>query len=95
VPSTFRLAIPPHIGDIVRSLHPDLKRSVRAAIDEIARNPECGVRLRGELSAYWKYSVRRFRIIYGVDRRNRTIRLMAIAHRREVYEQVTRIVKGE
>ena len=84
----FRLDIPPHIADVIRSLYPELKRSVRAAIDEIAANPECGEPLRGELKAYWKYRVRRFRIIYGVDRRKRMVRIMAIAHRREVYEQL-------
>ena len=84
----FRPDIPHHIADVIRSLHPDLKRSVRAAIDEIAANPECGEPLRGELDAYWNYRVRRFRIIYAVDRRKRMIRIMAIAHRREVYEQL-------
>ena len=93
--SFFRLDIPPHIARIIHSLHPDLKRSVRAAIDEIARNPVCGVPLRGELSAYWKYRVRRFRIVYAVDRSKRAIRIMAIAHRRSVYEELAKARKRE
>ena len=88
MPDFFRIDIPPHISDVIRSLDPDLKRSVRAAIDEIAIRPECGEPLRGELKAYWKYRVRRFRIIYAIERRKRRIRIMAIAHRREVYEQL-------
>jgi mRNA interferase RelE/StbE len=86
VPKLFRLDIPPRIAEIIRSLSPDVKRSVRAAIDEIAFNPECGEPLRGELSKYWKYRVRRYRIIYAVDRMKRVIRIMAIAHRRDIYE---------
>ncbi|MBI2149828.1 MAG: type II toxin-antitoxin system RelE/ParE family toxin [Acidobacteria bacterium] len=89
----FRPDVPPHIADVIRSLDPDLKRSVRAAIDEIAANPECGEPLRGELNAYWKYRVRRFRIIYAVDRGKRMTRVMAIAHRREVYEQLAAQLK--
>ena len=88
MPNSFRIDIPPHVADVIRSLYPDLKRSVRAAIDEIATHPECGEPLRGELKTYWKYRVRRFRIIYAVDRRRRRIRIMAIAHRREVYEEL-------
>jgi mRNA interferase RelE/StbE len=83
----FRADIPPHVADVIRSLHPDLKRSIRAAIDEIAANPECGERLRGELNAYWKYRVRRFRIVYAIDRKKRMFRVMAISHRRNVYEE--------
>jgi mRNA interferase RelE/StbE len=95
VRSFFRPDIPPHIAAVIRSLNPDLRRSIRAAIDEIATNPECGEPLRGELNAYWKYRVRRFRIIYGVDRRKRKIRIMAIAHRRDVYEQLAIQLKDE
>src|SRR5437899_2949783 len=28
----YRLVIPPHVADVIRSLHPDLKRSVRNAL---------------------------------------------------------------
>ena len=83
----FRHSIPDHVADIVRSLYPDLKRSVRAALDEIARNPECGEPLRGELEGYRKYKVRRFRIVYAIDKKHHMVRIMAVAHRRAVYEE--------
>ncbi len=41
-----------------------------------------------ELSELWKYKVRRFRIIYELDRKARFIMIFAIGHRREVYEQL-------
>jgi mRNA interferase RelE/StbE len=37
----------------------------------------------------WKYRVRRFRIVYAIDRKTRVIRLMAVGHRRHVYEELT------
>jgi mRNA interferase RelE/StbE len=37
----------------------------------------------------WKYRVRRFRIVYAIDRKTRVIRLVAIGHRRYVYEELT------
>jgi mRNA interferase RelE/StbE len=94
VTKLFRYDIPPEIADIIRALFPDLKRSVRAAMDEIAANPECGQQLAGELSGYWKYRVRRFRIIYSVDRPKRTIRIVAIGHRRAVYEELALRLKA-
>ena len=91
----FRLEIPPEVADIIRSLHPHIKRPVRAAIDEIVSRPECGERLKDELPAYGKYQVRRYRIIYSIERGSRTIRLMDVAHRRDVYEALADRVKKQ
>jgi len=43
--------------------------------------------MRG-LSGLWKFEVRRFRIIYELDREARVIRIFAIGHRRDVYEEL-------
>ena len=85
----FRPDIPPHVAEIIRSLHPDLKRSIKAAVRAIAGNPECGESLQRELDGLRKFRVRRFRIVYAVDRKTRVIRLMAVGHRRHVYEELT------
>jgi mRNA interferase RelE/StbE len=36
----------------------------------------------------WKYKVRRFRIIYALDQKARALRIFAIGHRRDVYEEL-------
>jgi len=87
--SPFRPDIPPHVAEVIRSLHPDLKRSIKAAVRAIAHNPECGDFLQRELDGLKKYRVRRFRIVYAVDRKARVIRLMAVGHRRHVYEELS------
>ena len=78
--------IPPHVADIIRSLHPDLKRSVRSAVRAIAADRTCGEPLRQELEGLWKYRVRRFRIVYAINRRAWAVCVMAVGHRRNVYE---------
>lgn len=85
----FRPDIPSHVAEVIRSLHPELKRSIKAAIRGIATDPECGEPLLRELDGLWKYRVRRFRIVYAVDRKRHVIRLMAVGHRRYVYEELT------
>ena len=84
----FQSAIPPHVAEVIRSLHPDLKRSIKAAIRAIAADPECGESLRRKLDGLLKFRVRRFRIVYAIDRKTRTIRLMAVGHRRHIYEEI-------
>jgi mRNA interferase RelE/StbE len=41
-----------------------------------------------ELVGLWKYKVRRFRIVYEIDRKKRMLKIFAIGHRREVYEEL-------
>ena len=85
----FRPDIPPHVSDVIRSLHPDLKRSIKSAVRAIASDPECGEPLLRELDGLWKFRVRRFRVVYAIDRKTHIIRLIAIGHRLHVYEELT------
>jgi mRNA interferase RelE/StbE len=71
-----------------------LKRSIKAAVRAIASDPECGEPLLRELDGLWKYRVRRFRIVYVIDRKTRVIRLMAVGHRRHVYEELAARLRG-
>jgi len=83
----FRAAIPPRVAEVIRHLHPDLKRSVRQAVRALRDDPACGEPLQKELEGYWKYWVRRFRIVYSIDRAHRAIRIVAVGPRRTIYEQ--------
>jgi mRNA interferase RelE/StbE len=66
-----------------------------AAIRGIATDPECGAPLLRELDGLWKYRVRRFRIVYAIDRKRRVIRLMAVGHRRHAYVELTVRLTGK
>ncbi len=85
----FSPDIPPHVAEVIRSLHPDLKRSIKSAVRAIAADPACGEPLKRKFDGLRKYRVRRFRIVYAVDQKARLIRLMAVGHRRQVYEELT------
>jgi mRNA-degrading endonuclease RelE of RelBE toxin-antitoxin system len=41
-----------------------------------------------ELAGLWKYKMRRFRIVEEIDRKKRMIKIFAIGHRGEVYEEL-------
>jgi mRNA interferase RelE/StbE len=84
----FQPVIPPHVAEVIRSLHPDLKRSIKSAIRAIATDPECGEPLLRELHGLWKYRVRRFRIVYAINRKTRALHIMAVGHRQSIYEEL-------
>ena len=86
--AVYRPDIPPHVAEIVRHLPSDIKRSIKQALRSLSANPFSGTPLIRELSGLWSFKVRRFRIIYELDRKARLIRIFAIGHRREVYEEL-------
>ena len=89
----FELDIPPHVAQVLRHLPPDIKRPVKAALRAIGANPSIGSPLERELKGCWRFRVRRFRIVYAVDGSRRTIRVMAVAHRRHIYEELAERVR--
>lgn len=90
----FRPDIPPHIADIIRHLPPDIKQGIKFALRALSQDPHCGVPLERELKGLWKYRVRRYRIVYSADTRHRLLRILAVGHRRRVYEDVLKEIEG-
>jgi mRNA interferase RelE/StbE len=76
------------VAEVVRHLPPEVKQGVKAALRAIAVEPATGEPLRGELEGLWKFRVRRYRLVYAVDRRQRAIRIFAVGHRRGIYDEV-------
>jgi mRNA-degrading endonuclease RelE of RelBE toxin-antitoxin system len=82
----FRLDIPSHVAERIRTLPPEVKQGVKHALRLLSNDPATGEPLRGDLEGYWKYRVRRYRVIYRPVRR--VVQVLAIGHRRTIYEEV-------
>ena len=82
----LRLDIPPHVAERIRSLPPEVKQGVKEALRLLSRDPGAGEPLRLELEGYWKYRVRRYRVVYQPVRR--VVRVVAVGHRRTIYEEL-------
>ena len=87
--------IPAHVAATVRQLPPDLKRGIKQALRAISADPDAGEPLRRDLEGLLRYSVRRFRIVYRPDRTRRVIQVLAVGHRRDIYEQVADVLKRQ
>lgn len=90
----YRPVIPPHVAERMRHLSPDLKRGISEAIRALAIDRTRGEPLKRELQGYLKYRVRRFRIVYRVNRRAKIVAIMAVGHRRSVYEDVAAAIRS-
>ena len=87
VSAPHRLRIPHEVADLLRGLHPVLKRKVRAALEALLRNPREGKALRNELQGLRSYRVGRFRIIYRV---RRDVEVVAFGPRDSIYLETYR-----
>ena len=86
--TSYRLDIRQPAAEAIRRLPPDVKRAVKAAIRNLGANPLLGEPLQRELEGRFKFRVRRYRIIYIIDRPSRAVRILAVGHRRTIYEEL-------
>jgi len=82
------LKTPGTVRNLIRNMHPGLKRKVRAALTDILDNPDCGKSLEGELKGLWSLRVGRHRVIYRPDESGAEI--VAIGPRLTIYEETAR-----
>lgn len=90
----YRLNVPDEVADILRSLHPELKRKVKSSLQLILKEPGSGKALKDELAGLRSFRVGRFRIIYRISSGNK-IDLVAVGPRVRIYEETYRILKKE
>jgi mRNA interferase RelE/StbE len=90
----IRFRVPAEVAQLVRGLHPEIKRKVRAALDRLALDAETGKALQGDLKGLRSLRVARFRVIYRV-RTPRVIEIVAIGARDRIYEETLRLVSAE
>ena len=72
--------------DQIKKLHPDIKSIIRDRVKTITKNPYIGKKLERDLSGYFSFRARRFRIIYKVREENQIIEVHYIGHRRDIYD---------
>jgi mRNA interferase RelE/StbE len=90
----IRFRVPDEVAQLVRGLHPDIKRKVRAALDRLAQDLEAGKALQGDLRGLRSLRVARFRVIYRTPAR-RVIEIVTIGPRNRVYEETLRLVSSK
>lgn len=93
MPFPYRLKLSEAIRSLIQGLHPELKRKVRAALEQILQDPSSGKALRDGLEGFRSLRVGSFRIVYRVS--SRAIEIVAIGPRSNIYEYTLRIIRRE
>lgn len=88
-----RIRIPDDTVDLIRSLHPDIKKKIKFTLKKIISDPGTGKSLKDDLKGLKSYKAGHFRIIYRVSSKN-IIEIVAIGPRRIIYELTYRIIRN-
>ena len=90
-----RLKMSDETAELVRALHPELKRKIKAALQSILSDPLSGKVLRDELEGLQSYKVGKFRVVYKTATDKGIIEVVAIGPRKTIYEETLRLLKKE
>lgn len=87
----YRLLYHPGAASDLAAFPARVAARVRKGLEGLARNPELGKPLKGPLRAFWSYRVGDYRVVYEIRRSSLVVLVLAIGHRRAIYERVRRI----
>ena len=88
----YKLKVPDDIAELIRNMHPHLKKKVKASLQAILSYPYSGIALKEELAGLRSFRVGRFRVIYRISDQ-KLIEIVAIGPRENIYEETFRLLK--
>jgi mRNA-degrading endonuclease RelE of RelBE toxin-antitoxin system len=91
----YRLLYSETSREQIRSLHPQIKSSIKAHIQKLRDNPYSGKPLEKELSGYHSLRTKRFRIIFKIDHDKKIVQIHYVGHRKDVYELLRELLSKE
>ena len=93
--SIRRLKMSDETAELVRTLHPDLKRKIKAALQTVLNDPQSGKVLKDELERLQSFKVGKFRVVYKTAKDKGIIEVVAVGPRKTIYEETLRLLQRE
>jgi len=90
----YKFVAPKEVQELIRTMHPSLKKKVKASLKIILSQPYSGKALMEELSGLRSFRIGSFRIIYRVKEPDR-IELVTIGPRERIYQETFRLLQKE
>ncbi|MBF0493464.1 MAG: type II toxin-antitoxin system RelE/ParE family toxin [Deltaproteobacteria bacterium] len=81
----YQVVIPSELQHYIQTLHPDQKKKIRYALEELSIDPYLGKILREPFEGLYSYRVSLFRIIYKILNNKLELQVIDIDKREVVY----------
>jgi mRNA interferase RelE/StbE len=88
----YKLVVPKDLRELIRAMHPSLKKKVKASLKIILSEPYSGKALMDELLGLRSFRISSFRIIYRIKEPEQ-IELVTIGPRERIYQETYRIIQ--
>jgi len=88
----YKLVVPRDVKELIRTMHPSLRKKVKASLKIILSEPYSGKGLKDELSGLKSFRISSFRIIHRIKEPDQ-IELVAIGPRGRIYEETFRMIQ--
>ena len=88
----YKLVAPKELQELIRMMHPSLKKKVKASLKIILSEPYSGKALMEELLGLRSFRISSFRIIYRIKEPEQ-IELVAIGPRERIYQETFRMIQ--
>ena len=87
-----KIRFTPEAARLFSKLHPENKKLIKSALQELRQAPYSGQDLQEELSGFKSFKSKRYRIVYKVNEEEHRVEVYFIGHRKDIYEQFKRLL---
>lgn len=87
----YRIKLTPAANQMFNQLHPIIKKQLKPELKELCKNQYLGKELHDELYNLRSLKIKRYRAIYQINSQNQEVIILAIGHRRDIYEIITKL----
>ena len=88
----LKMRFTPESALLYSKLHPENKRKVKQALNDLLLDPHSGKNLQEELFGFKSFRLQRYRVIYTINEEDNYIEIYYIGRRSDVYEQFRRLL---
>ena len=88
----WKIQFTPEAARLLSKLHPENKKDIKKAMNELRQNPYAGKNLQEELFGFQSLRIKKYRIIYHLKEEEYLLRIYYIGQRSDVYEQFRQIL---
>jgi len=88
----YRMRLTPEASRLISNFHPENKKQIKKALQDLQKSPYTGGDLQEELYGFKSLKIKRFRILYNINEEDSFIQIYHVGHRRDVYDQFRRLL---
>ena len=89
-----QVKLTPTAAKAFNCLHPSVKKDIKSALKILTDKPYAGKELQSDLRFFRSFKIKRYRAIYTFDEKSNIVVIIAIGHRKDIYDIADQLNKN-